>query len=446
MPLTDPLPITPFARPARGAVVVPGSKSITNRVLLLAAMSDGPVVLNGALFSDDTRIMTEALVRLGIEVEEDKAARRLTVHGRGGAIPAESAELHVGLAGTAARFLTALCASAPRGCYRIGGTPQMNRRPMKGLIDALRVMGARILCTGSEGFLPVEIHARGLGGGPASIDAGESSQMLSALLMASRLAAGDVSLSLVRPVREPFVAMTAGLIRQFGGEVSLAEGGAGPWTIRAGSYRSPGTLEIEPDASAASYFLALPVATGGRLEIAGLRVDGGTLQGDSAFAGVLRRIGAKVVETPAGVEASYSNEGPGGALSQDFGGFSDTFLTLAAIAPLLRGRTRITGIAHTRKQETDRVSGAAGELRKLGQDVVEEEDSLEINPRPLAVGREIDTHGDHRFAMSFAILGCHDRRGDGRPWLSIRNPGCSAKTFPDFFKELERIRQFSAAG
>lgn len=255
MPLTDPLPITPFARPARGAVVVPGSKSITNRVLLLAAMSDGPVVLNGALFSDDTRIMTEALVRLGIEVEEDKAARRLTVHGRGGAIPAESAELHVGLAGTAARFLTALCASAPRGCYRIGGTPQMNRRPMKGLIDALRVMGARILCTGSEGFLPVEIHARGLGGGPASIDAGESSQMLSALLMASRLAAGDVSLSLVRPVREPFVAMTAGLIRQFGGEVSLAEGGAGPWTIRAGSYRSPGTLEIEPDASAASYFL-----------------------------------------------------------------------------------------------------------------------------------------------------------------------------------------------
>jgi 3-phosphoshikimate 1-carboxyvinyltransferase len=445
MPLKDPLSITPFTRPARGTVVLPGSKSITNRALLLGALADGTTLLTAALFSDDTRLMAGALRRLGIPVEEDEPGRRITIHGQGGRIPAERAELEVGLAGTAARFLTALCASAPKGIYRIGGTRQMNSRPMKGLIEALRSLGAGINCLEKEGFLPIEVRAAGLRGGAVTIDASESSQMLSALLMASTLAGSDVSIEISQPVREPFVTMTAELIRQFGGRASADPAVPERFLVRAGKYRSPGLFAIEPDASAASYFLALPLAAGGRLSLPGLRVDGETLQGDAAFAGVLRKAGAEIVGSPQGVEVSVSQGGGGEAPCRDFREFSDTFLTLAAIAPLLRGTTRITGIAHTRKQETDRVGGAARELRKLGQLVSEEEDSLEITPRPLVAGQEIETYGDHRFAMSFGILGCHDLHGDGRPWLSIRNPGCCAKTFPEFFDALESIRRASLA-
>jgi 3-phosphoshikimate 1-carboxyvinyltransferase len=443
MRLPDPLPIQPFTRPARGQVLVPGSKSLTNRAMLLAALCDSPVRLEGALFSDDTGIMAKALRELGIEVVEEPRENAIAVTGCGGRVPAESAALDVGLAGTAARFLTALCAAAPRGRYRIAGTAQMNRRPMKGLIDALRSLGADITCLEDEGFLPVEIEARGLRGGEAAIDASESSQMLSALLMVAPLAREATSVSLVGSVREPFVEMTLQLMRQFGVDAGPREAAGGPRMVvpRAGYRCGRATYAVEPDASSASYFMALPLACGGEVRLPGVRQD--SLQGDIRFANVLQEAGLLLSSDGGGLAASFV-DGRRRGVTRDFRDFSDTFLTLAAMAPLLSGPTVITGIGHSRRQETDRVAGMACELRRLGQDVVEKSDSLTIAPRPLAGGQTIETYGDHRFAMSFAILGCHDLHGNGQPWLKIRDPACCAKTFPGFFDALDGLRTSSA--
>lgn len=456
--LPDLLPIQPFTRPVRGEVTLPGSKSLTNRALLLAALCDQPVTLTGALFSEDTQLMAEALRRLGFTVTADEAGKTLAVsnqrQGFGSKAPVD---LFVGLAGTAARFLTALCAAAPRGIYRLDGVPQMRQRPMKALINALRVLGADIRCTGEEGFFPLEINARKLNGSRVEIDASESSQFLSALLMVAPLAANQVQIQLGQSVRWPFVQMTMALMGEFGHVVG-SQTGTQIYSVATGRYSSPGRYRIEPDATAASYFLALPLVAGGSLYLSGLRPAGAGLQGDSRFIDLLSRTGMTLrprlttVPTPkpsdmspdsAGVDAAFHFPSKRPGIEQDFSNFSDTFLTLAAIAPLLDGPTRITGIAHTRKQETDRVAGMARELKKLGQEVVEEEDGLTITPRPLKPGQTVETYGDHRFAMSFGILGCHDLLKNGKPWLTIKDPACCAKTFPDFFELLENLRQKS---
>jgi 3-phosphoshikimate 1-carboxyvinyltransferase len=443
-PLPDLLAVKPFVRPVRGGVTLPGSKSLTNRAMLLSALSDGPVTLTGALFSEDTEIMAEALRRLGFNVEEDEDSRRIRVEGRGGEIPATDADLFVGLAGTAARFITALCASAKRGTFKIDGVPQMRRRPMKGLIDALRAMGADIRCLKEEGFFPIEVRASGLKGGQIAVDARESSQMLSALMMVAPLAAEPVVATPVGGVRRPFVRMTGLQMAQFGiGSAEQAEIGASV-RVAPGAYHSPGEYAVEPDATAASYFAALPIVAGGSIRLDGLRPAGKSLQGDIQFLDVLARCGAVVSGDGDGITVSFAPFARRPGVDHDFTEFSDTFLTLAAVAPLLEGPTTIRGIAHTRKQETDRVSGMAGELRRLGQEVVEREDSLEIQPRPLRKGVTVETHGDHRFAMSFGLLGCRDVRGDGSPWLCVGDPGCSAKTFPGFFSLLEQVRTKSS--
>ncbi|HZZ18511.1 MAG TPA: 3-phosphoshikimate 1-carboxyvinyltransferase [Opitutaceae bacterium] len=438
--LPDILAVKPFTRPSRGEATVPGSKSLTNRAMLLAALCDGPVTLTGALLSEDTEIMAEALRRLGFDIVEDEDSCVIEVGGLGGAIRATDADLFVGLAGTAARFLTALCCCAKRGTFKIDGIPQMRKRPMKGLIDALRALGADVRCLGEEGFFPLEIHARGLGGGSVAIDAHESSQMLSALLMVAPLSPAPVVVTPVGGVRKPFVRMTLRQMAQFGvGSRDHLDVGDSI-TVSQGSYASPGRYAVEPDASAASYFAALPLVTGGSISLTGLRVAADSLQGDIRFLDVLAKAGASVTHSPSGITLSRK---PGTRLSgadTDFSPFSDTFLTLAAISPLLEGKTVIRGIAHTRKQETDRVAGIAAELRRLGQEVVETEDSLEIHPGKLREDVTVETYGDHRFAMSFAVLGCHDLRGDGSSWLSIANPACSAKTFPGFFDLLESVR------
>ena len=442
MPLPDLLPISPFTRPACGAVTLPGSKSLTNRALLLAALCDQPVTLAGALFSEDTQLMAEALRRLGFTVKADAAALTLHVADQPNGFTVGEADLFVGLAGTAARFLTAFCAAAPRGTYRLDGVPQMRKRPMKGLIDALRQLGADIRCLAEEGFFPIEIRARGLAGGPVEIDARESSQLLSALLMVAPLARAPVVVTPVGGVRLPFIKMTVAQMAQFG-VTTPDPSAAQPMTISPAAYRSPGTYAIEPDASAASYYLALPLVTRGRLLLHHLRSAGAGLQGDTAFIPVLERVGLAVNQNTAGLDISFDGGARVSLGEIDFRNFSDTFLTFAALAPLLDGPTRLTGIAHTRKQETDRVAGMARELARLGQHVVETEDALEVHPRPLRSGIEIETYGDHRFAMSFGILGCHDRHGNGEPWLAIRNPACCAKTFPNFFELLETVRQNS---
>jgi 3-phosphoshikimate 1-carboxyvinyltransferase len=428
MPLPELLPIVPFTRPARGEIVLPGSKSLTNRALLLAALCDHPVTLSGALFSEDTQLMVAALRQLGLTVFANESAKTIAVSDQAHAFQTtEPVDLFVGLAGTAARFLTAVCAAAPRGIYRLDGVPQMRKRPMRGLIEALRALGADIRCTGAEGFFPLEIHARGLRGGAVAIDASESSQLLSALLMVAPLAQAPVEATLASEVRWTFVEMTFRLMAEFGVKIGHTDARS-PFRIQPGRYTAPTRYAIEPDATAASYFQALPLVVGGAIGLPGLRPPGEGLQGDSAFIDVLGRVRQRAADA---------------RLDEDFHEISDTFLTLAAIAPLLSGPTRITGIAHTRKQETDRVAGMARELSRLGQHVIETEDSLEIHPRPLRTGETIETYGDHRFAMSFGILGCKNLLGDGRPWLTIRNPACCAKTFPHFFELLETLRQKS---
>jgi 3-phosphoshikimate 1-carboxyvinyltransferase len=449
MPLPDLLPIPPFTRPVQGDVIIPGSKSLTNRALLLAALCERPVTLTGALFSEDTEIMANALVALGFRVRADPTQHAIYVEGANGRIPNERAELFVGLAGTAARFLTALCAAAPRGNYVIRGVPQMHKRPIKGLLDAIEQQGACVRYLGEKGFFPIEIEAHGLRGGPVAIDASESSQMLSALLMVAPLGAAPLEIRPVGDVRQPFVEMTSKLMANFVGIASTRRDDGTylpPLLSPTLRYASPGVYPIEPDATAASYFLALPVITRGTVYLPAMSAPGAGLQGDTRFMDVLQRVGATIVARKSasgrteGVEVRFENQARHG-VEQNFSEFSDTFLTLAAIAPLLDGPTRITGIAHTRKQETDRVAGMARELTKLGQNVAETEDSLTITPRPLRSGQTIETYGDHRFAMSFGILGCHDLHGDGRPWLTIKHPACCAKTFPHFFELLETLRK-----
>lgn len=444
MALPDLLPLPPFTRPVRGDVRIPGSKSLTNRALLLGALCDRPVTLTGALASEDTHLMAEALRKLGFTVAADEEAQTVRISGQTRAFSGGAVDLYVGLAGTAARFLTALCAAARRGVYRLDGVEQMRRRPMKGLIDALRQLGADIRCLGAEGFFPIEIRARGLRGGVVEIDATESSQLLSALLMVAPLASEAVEVRLVGGVRWPFVQMTTRLMQDFG-QPSIVRLAEDRFRVPSGHgyVHVDGMYSIEPDATAASYFLALPLVSGGKLELPNLRGPGGGLQGDTQFAAVLQRVGLTVTTTARGLVAEFRPGAPRQAVDQDFSGFSDTFLTLAALAPLLQGKTRITGIAHTRKQETDRVSGMARELSKLGQSVKETEDSLEIDPRPLRSGQIIETYRDHRFAMSFGILGSHDLLGNGRPWLTVKDPSCCAKTFPHFFELLEAVRKRS---
>jgi 3-phosphoshikimate 1-carboxyvinyltransferase len=413
--MVDSLPIPPFSRPVIVEVMLPGSKRMTNRALLLGALGDGRVTLTNALFSRDTRLMVAALRALGFLIETNEPARILRIDGRNGEIPAGEAEIDVGNAGTVARFLTAFVCLRQDGVYHFTGDEEMRRRPIGPLLDALGAQGAQATAR----TFPFTLHTTGLSGGEVELDASESSQLLSALLLVAPHARTPLRVRTKGgTVSRPFVAMTERMIAQFAAK--------------------PAAYAIEADATAASYFLALPFVAGGSVNLTGLAAGQG-LQGDIGFLDVLRTAGLSVAGDARGVEAALAAGAPRRGVTANFNAFSDTFLTLAAIAPLLDGPTRITGIGHTRRQETDRVSGAARELRRLGQDVIEEEDALTITPRPLASDVEIETYNDHRFAMSFAILGCTDLRGDGRPWLWIRNPGCCAKTFPDFFDVLEML-------
>ena len=412
--LPDKLPIVPITRPVRGSVTLPGSKSITNRALILAALAKGKTILRGALFSRDSRIMVAALRQLGFKIETDENALTIHVEGRGGEIPVREARLDIGNAGTAARFLTAFVCLRPDGIYHFDGDEAMRRRPIGALLEALESQGAK---ASSRNF-PFTLHTDGLPGGSIELDTSESSQMLSALLMVAPHAKSPLTVKLKGAAgSRPFVEMTERMLDQFADK--------------------PTDYEIEGDASAASYFLALPIVTTGSISLPNYAGD---LQGDMKFLDVLKRVGLHTEYYSGGLRFLFEKQSHRNGIEQNFREFSDTFLTLAAISPLLDGPTKITGIAHTRKQETDRVAGMARELTKLGQHVIETEDSLEIHPRPLKSGVEIETYHDHRFAMSFGILGCHDLHGNGQPWLTIKDPACCSKTFPHFFDVLESLR------
>ena len=444
--MQDSLLIVPFTQPVSGTATVPGSKSITNRALLLAALTEGSVTLRGALFSEDVEVMVAALRTLGIEAEPNEENLTITVQGQGGMIPNAEADLNVGNAGTVARFLTAALALRWGGSYRLDGNAAMRKRPMRGLLETMESFGCSFTWESEPYHFPFFIRTQGLRPGIWQVNAEASSQMLSALLLVASLAEGPVRVQqLGNTVSKPFVDMTIRMIAAFRRDRQSPDEARDGYEFKAEHYRLPTkTYVVEPDASAASYFLSLPVVVGGCIEIPDLSKD--SLQGDVEFHQILNKIGVATTFESNGLRSEVPPSGflLGGIF--DFNAISDTFLTLAALTPLLPKPVTITGIAHTRKQETDRISAIATELRKLGQGVTEKEDSLTIQPnkdaliRTIDQGIEIHTYEDHRIAMSFAILGCADLRGDGQPWLTIRNPGCCAKTFPGFFDELERLR------
>ena len=451
--MTDPLPITPLRQALDHHLQLPGSKSITNRALILSALAIGETRLQGALFSRDTQIMLEALDTLGFKCSAEPSSQTITVRGEGGAIPNSTATIHVGNAGTAARFITALLALHPDGTYQLDGDPAMRTRPMEGLLNALQALeAADFEFHGEPGHFPFTMKTRGYKGGSVEVDARASSQILSALLLSAPAGSGNIRIH-CPDVRPAYVAITLKMREAFGAAPAKSDD-KGTYSMGNLRYKAPknGVYPIEPDLSAASYFLALTLIRGGRIELANIGTD--PLQGDARFAEALTHHSLRVtaqsnrwtVERTSVLETSDEHR------EINFNAFSDTFLTYAAIAPLLGCSVRISGIGHTRHQETDRIAGMANELSKLGQLVKEDEDSLTIYSQPEELharalrGRasnqlpEIETYEDHRFAMSFGILGCFDLIGDGKPWLAIKDPECCGKTFPDFFQVLDTLR------
>ncbi|MCC5835321.1 MAG: 3-phosphoshikimate 1-carboxyvinyltransferase [Opitutales bacterium] len=443
----DPLSVQPFQAPIRGRIRLPGSKSLTNRALVLAALGDAPVTLTGALFSRDTQILCAALDALGFVVRANSDAATIYIEGQGGAIPRPKARLHVGNAGTAARFLTALLSLHPEGEYFLDGDPEMYHRPMAGLLDALVGQGAEVEYAGIAGHFPFTLKTHGLAGGRVALDARASSQMLSALIMVAPFAREPMSL-LTEGTRPAFVEMTLQLMERLGVHVDCSRG-LSELLVRQGRIVFPSAIfAIEPDLTASSYFLGLVALLGGRLVLEGMPED--SLQGDIAFAELLKKAGLEIRQD--GSDWFVSRQQPLSLDGRfDMETFSDTFLTLAALAPALAESMEIEGIGHTRFQETDRIEAMRCELKRLGQRVTAEAASLRIETdleelKSIArKGVAIDTYKDHRVAMSFGILGSLDLLGDGLPWLRINDPACCGKTFPEFFNQLESLRQNSEA-
>lgn len=427
-------PATLAPRPAQGpidaTVRVPGSKSITNRALLVAALAHGASELTGALHSDDTRYMAAALNALGIPVETDVAGEAFRVAGGGGTFPAAAADLFVGNAGTAMRFLTAALPLG-RGTFRIDGVPRMRQRPIGPLLGALADLGADARSEAGTGCPPVVVRAAGLPGGRCRMAGDQSSQYFTALLLAGPCAANGIEVEVEGDlVSKPYLPMTAAVMAAFGAEAELDTVDWGVLRVRPGQRYDGRAYPIEPDASNASYFFAAAAVTGGRVRVEGL--GRGSTQGDLRFIDVLAAMGCAVEEADDFVEV----RGPaGGALrgvDLDLGPISDTAQTLAAIAPFADGPTTIRGVAHARLKETDRVAALATELRRLGQAVEEFPDGLRIEPR-LVTPALVHTYDDHRMAMSFAVAALR------APGVALHDPGCVAKTFPDFFSRLDAI-------
>ncbi|CAA9564239.1 MAG: 3-phosphoshikimate 1-carboxyvinyltransferase [uncultured Thermomicrobiales bacterium] len=419
--------VAPAARPIDAVARVPGSKSITNRALLIAALADGDSELVGALDSEDTRYMAAALNALGIPVQADAAGERFRVRGGGGSFPATEADLFVGNSGTSMRFLTAALPLG-RGVYRIDGVPRMRQRPIAPLLDALNDLGADARGQAEAGFPPVTVRAAGLRGGRTRMAGDLSSQFLSALVQAAPYAAAGVEVEVVGDlVSKPYLPLTAAVMAAFGVELVWDRDGWRWFRVAPGQRYRGRVYRVEPDASNASYFFAAAAVTGGRVRVEGL--GAGSAQGDLRFVDVLAAMGCAVEVTGGWVEVRGPEGGALRGVDLDLGAISDTAQTLAAIAPFASGPTTIRGVGHARLKETDRVAALATELRRLGQDVVERPDGLTITPAPI-VPAAIETYDDHRMAMSFAITALR------APGIAILDPGCVAKTFPAFFDRL----------
>jgi 3-phosphoshikimate 1-carboxyvinyltransferase len=424
------LEIKPLQRPPSAIIRVPGSKSITNRALILAALSDPAEgsELRGVLQSEDTEVMVEALRQLDFLVTADWVNSIIRVR-RGDStrlIPAEEADLFVANSGTSMRFLTALV-SLGQGRYRLDGVARMRERPIEDLLSALQQLGADARSERGNGYPPVIVEAKGLNGGSVRIKGNISSQFLSALLMVAPFARASVSIEVNGPlVSKSYVAMTARMMEAFGERVKTDESsfqvmGSLPW------YKAT-TYQVEPDGSAASYFFAAAAITGGEVTVPGL--DTACLQGDFRFRDALSEMGCNTVIDHRGV--TLCGRKPCG-IDIDMNDMSDCVMTLGAVACFAGSPTTIRNVAHIRHKETDRLHALATELRRVGAGVEEFSDGLTITPAPLH-GAMIETYNDHRMAMSMSLLGLRV------PGIIIRNPGCVAKTYPQFFDDLELLR------
>lgn len=427
------LEIAPLTKPVSATVSVPGSKSITNRALVLAALTSPGCTIHDALRSEDTEVMIDCLGRLGFTVNADWSKNSVEVFrntsveviGDDEWIPNGRADLFVGNSGTTIRFLTAMLALG-EGTYRLDGIPRMRERPIRDLLDALGQLGVDARSELDNGCPPVVLNASGLRGGHVRVKADVSSQYLSGLMLACPFARGETLIEIDGAlVSEPYIEMTLAMLEHFG-LVCLREG--------AGRFRIPGRQQhgvvsypIEPDASSASYFWAAAAITDGRVTVRGLNRT--SLQGDVRFVEVLQQMGCRVEECDEGTTVSG---GPLRGVDVDMNDISDTVMTLAAVALFADGPTTIRNVAHIRHKETDRIAALATELRKFGAEVDERADGLTIVPKPLT-GAAIDTYNDHRMAMSMALVGLKV------PGVVIRNPGCVAKTYPGFWQDLHLL-------
>lgn len=428
------LPIAPITHSLHAAVRVPGSKSLTNRALLIAALAGGVTRLTNALFSDDSRYFAAALQTLGFNLSLDEPAREMSVIGLGGRIPAARADLFIGNAGTAARFLSAFL-TLGRGEYTLDGDARMRERPIGDLVDALRQLGCNI-APAQRALLvapPLKIIASGLPGGKTTVAGDISSQFLSALLMVAPCAQKPVEIELSTVLNSrPYVDMTLAIMRDFG--VEAQRHGDSVFRVFPAQYKPlDAGYPIESDASAASYFFAAPAVCGGAVRVE--NISRRSKQGDIAFLDVLQQMGCTVQETDRAI--TVTRHAPLAGVDVDMRDIPDTAQTLAVIAPFAAAPTRIRGIASARLKETDRIAATCAELTRLGVRVEEHPDGMTIHPfqPPVAPAETvIRTYNDHRMAMAFSLFGLRV------PGVVIENPGCVAKTFPNFFDVLELLR------
>lgn len=411
-------------KPISCQVEIPGSKSITNRALLLASMADGESTLRHVLFSDDSRAFLDCLEKLGYELSINEKEQVVKIKG---GVPNKSADINVRSAGTTARFLTALL-SAAGGEYDIKSSEQMAKRPMKPLCEALEKLGVEFTYHGREYFLPFFLKSSGCKGGEVELFAEQSSQFLSALLMTGNFYEDGLTVHHVgREIAKPYIDMTIKMIEQFGGAVTKK--GQTYRVSHAGPYLSLDYL-IEPDVSGAGYFFAMAVLTGGSILVKDVHLK--SLQGDIRFLDVLERLGAKIEDTDAGVKLQGPANGCYNGIDIDLNDCSDQTMTLAALAVFAKTPTIIRNIGHIRLQESDRIYAIVTELKKMGITCEEADDSITIypgTPQPA----EIDTYNDHRMAMAFSLIGL---KAEG---IVINDPDCTAKTFENYFDLLDDV-------
>ncbi len=424
--MADWLEIQPLHKEPDAAVEVPGSKSLTNRALLIASLADGETCITNALFSDDSIYFSKALQTLGFDVRTDEAKCEIAVTGASGAIPARSAELYIGNAGTAARFLTAFLALG-HGTYRLDGNARMRQRPIGDLAAALAQLGAHVETSG--GFPPLRIEASGLPGGSGTLAGDVSSQFLSALLMVAPYSRRPVEIELSTQLNSrPYVVLTLAVMHDFG--VHVEHDGYRRFCIETARYRHRDRYAVEPDASSASYFFAAAAITGGRVRVRGLSRS--SIQGDINFLDILERIGCRVQAGPDFVEVAGGS--PLRGVNVDLADMPDTAQTLAVIAPFAATPTRIRGIASARLKESDRIHATCTELARLGVRVEESDEGMTIHPCKAIQPASVHTYDDHRMAMAFTLIGLRARG------IIIESPGCVSKTFPSYFEVLESLR------